>query len=633
MNPVIRNVNYFLAGAVILLLLCSRCANTQAGPSGGATDTLPPVLLKTSPPENTVNFNGKKVVLSFNEYMAVKDVSKNVVMSPPSLRRPTVNRRGKSIQVVFQDTLLPQKTYTINFGSSLADNNEGNVFPPYAFVFATGPVIDSMAFNGTVRDAYTLDPLEKITVLLQESPTDSAVYNTLPVAVAQTDAWGYFSLLNIAPGTYQMFALDDKNSNYKYDPGGNEKIAFLDSLVVPYLTVADLPVVQDIKDTAALMGRPFERLLLASSENIRRQFLSEYPQLGTRQFQLFFNQRHPVITCFSIEGIDSLDYTVEHSRFKDTLTYWLSSETIPDTLRASITYYKTDSLNQLVLTDTDLRFTLKTTEKEKETKSKEEDEPEKIPKLEPKIDFNQQQGMSQGVSIAFDALPVKTDTSKLSLFKLNAEKKTRTPEKYQWVRDTTTLRRFYVQAPWSTTSEYELEILPEAFVDIYGLANDTLIKKFSTPDPDKYCHVTFDVLNVSSQYILQVLNNKKDRVLREYLITNNTKITVDYLQAGEYCVRFVNDANANGVWDPGEVLSKKQPEKVAFLQFSETSDLLTLRENLEIEQTVDIVKLFEPPQPHIHRHNHDEHDHDHEHDRDHGTTEDIPLQDHQNHEE
>ena len=593
-GSIFKNITYCLTGAICLSFLCSRCANTQAGPSGGPKDTIPPVLLKTTPEINTTQFAGKKIELTFNEYIALKDVSKNVVLSPPSLRKPVVQRRGKNIQVVFQDTLLQGRTYTIDFGNALADNNEGNLYPPYKFIFSTGVIIDSMAFTGVVRDAYTLEPVENTTVMLYENLSDSAVYKELPIAIARTDSWGYFSLQNIAPQAYRMYAVEDKNSNYRYD-AGSEKIAFLDTQAVPEHTVSMLPVITDSKDTAALEARPVERILLISAENVRKQFLVEYPQLEKRKLQLVFNQYYPEITCFQIEGMSESDYTIEYSRFRDTLTYWLTAATVPDTLRGSIEYFKTDSLNKLSLTDANLRFSLKKDDSEQREKDKKNknDTVTEIPKLQPKIDFNEQLGMRRGVGVAFNALPVKIDTTKITLFKID-EKKNRFKEPFRWVADTTSLLRFYVQAKWVTFTDYELEVLPDAFSDVYGLVNDTIVNKFTTPNPDKFCHVTFDLSNVSAHYILQLLNAKKDRVLREAFIDKAGKVLFDYLPSGEYVVRFIEDANQNRVWDACKMETRTQPEKVELLQFAGTSDKLQLRENSEVEQSVDVTKLFTP---------------------------------------
>ncbi|MDR3350261.1 MAG: Ig-like domain-containing protein [Prevotellaceae bacterium] len=592
----LKKTAYLLAGAAFVLSLCSRCASTQAGPSGGPKDTIPPVMLGTTPKINATDFSGKKIELTFNEYIALKEVAKNVVMSPPSLRKPLVQRRGKNIQVIFQDTLYSNRTYTIDFGNSLADNNEGNLYPPYKFIFSTGSSIDSMAFTGVVRDAYTLEPVEHAMVMLYENSSDSAVYKELPIAIARTDGWGYFGLQNIAPQAYRMYALEDKNSNYRYDPG-SERIAFLDTLVIPEHTVSMLPVITDTKDTAALEARPVERVLLISAENVRKQFLLEYPQLEKRKFQLIFNQRYPEITCFQIDGVEDADCVIEYSRFRDTLTYWLTGATVPDTLRASIEYFKTDLLNKLSLTDANLLFSLKkdNVSQEKSRKNK-NDTVKEIPKLEPKITFNEQLGMKRGIGIAFNALPVKTDTAKITLFKID-EKNNRTKEPFRWVSDTASRLHFYVQAKWATVTGYELEILPEAFSDVYGLVNDTIVNKFTTPNPDKFCHVTFDLSNVSAHYIVQLLNGKKDRVLREAAIDKAGKILFDYLPAGSYVVRFIEDANQNGVWDACKMETKTQPEKVAIMRFAEMSDLLLLRENSDVAQSVDVEKLFTPFMP------------------------------------
>lgn len=578
-----------LTGLTLWTLLFGQCASMQTGPSGGPKDTIPPVMLKTAPKQHATRFTDKKIVLTFNEYIKLKDAVKNVVVSPPSLQRPVVQRRGKTIQVIFQDdTLYADRTYTIDFGNALVDNNEENPYPPFRFVFSTGDVIDSMAFTGVLRDAYTMEPIEGATVLLHETLTDSTVYTTLPVAVARTDGWGYFSIQNIAPRTYRMYAIEDKNANYRYDPG--EKIAFLDSALLPTRTTASLPTIADATDTAALLQRPVERLLVAAKEIVGKQFLSEYPQTGKRQFQLVFNQRYPTILSLSVNGIDSTGYVVERSRFSDTLTYWITAPALPDTLRGVLRYLKTDSLNNLSPAEAALRFQYKEPEAPAETKKK--DEPAKPPALKPKIDFNQQTGMNTGLVVYFETLPTHIDTAKLTLFRLDDDKKTRRPEPFRWTPDTLSLRRFFIRANWATATDYELETLPEAFTDVYGLSNDSIVTKWTTPNPDKFCHIALMLSNLSSRYIIQVLDTKKERVLRETGADKAGKILFEYLPAGDYCLRFIDDENRNSVWDPGEVLARKQPEKVAFLTLADGSDILTLRENSEIEQEVDVAALF-----------------------------------------
>ena len=615
----VKNFSYFLAGTIILLLLCSRCASTQEGPSGGPIDSIPPVMLKTSPPQNSTNFNAKKIVLTFDENMKVKDASKNILLSPPTLQRPVVVRRGHTVQVVFQDTLQKNCTYNIDFGSALVDNNEDNPFPPYRYVFSTGDYIDTMAFTGMLRDAYTLEPIPAATIMLYEDFSDTAIYKTLPIAVARTDVWGYFSVQNIAPRTYRMIAVEDKNSNYRYDAGG-ESIAFLDTLITPQIMVSMLPPSPDLKDTAALLARPYEYLLAASKENVRKQYLIESPLLGERQFRLIFNQYHPTILSLDIQGIDSTEYVIERNRFSDTLTYWITAPTLPDTLKGVINYLKTDSLDQLSPTEFTLRFTTTKDENKASEEKKDKDVPEEIPRLKPTINFNQQTGMENGIIISFETLPVKIDDTKLTLFKIGDDKTTRTKETFRWVSDTTTLRRFYVQNKWATSSDYELEILPDAFTDIYGLSNDTIVQKIATPNPDKFCHLALNLTNISSPHIVQILNVKKDRVLREVLVDKAGKIVFSYLQSGDYCIRFINDENRNGVWDPANVAAKKQPEKVAFLKFANNSEVLSLKENFDITQDCDLEKLFAPEekfQLHQHEDEHEHCDHNHEHFRDH----------------
>ena len=206
------------------------CANTTAAPSGGPKDSIPPVLLSVVPKANSVNVSPieAKVSLTFNEYTVVKTAT-DITVSPPTKRRPTSKIKGKSLVISFLDTLNENTTYTIDFGNAVADNNEGNIAPKYVYTFSTGHDIDSMYLTGTVVDCEKLTPVKGVLVSLYEDLSDSACINNLPIAAAKTDDWGFFSIRNIKPRNYQIYAYTDADNDYKYLPG-EDYIAFHDTL-------------------------------------------------------------------------------------------------------------------------------------------------------------------------------------------------------------------------------------------------------------------------------------------------------------------------------------------------------------------------------------------------------------------
>ena len=588
----IRVLQFFVL-VIAVILLTGRCANVNQGPGGGPKDSIPPVMLATMPEFYGVNQHPSKVVLRFNEYVQVKDAAKNVVVSPPSLRRPEVRIRGKNVQVVFDDTLKTNTTYTIDFGASISDLNEGNPFPPFRFVFSTGATIDSMMLTGKVLDAYTKEPVPAATVALYEDKSDTAIYKTLPIAIARTDNWGYFALQNIKPRNYNMVAFVDKNNNLKYDAG--EILAFLDSTVLPVTVISDyktLLTAIDPKDTAQLLARPYEWELYASTEKVGKQFLKEQELTGKRQISLVFSQPYAIVDSLNLKGVAASDMVIEHSRFSDTLIYWITAASLPDTMSAQITYRRTDSLDLLSPFTAPLRLQLK--KEDKPDTKKDKDKEPKEPKLIPAISYSGETIMRKGVLLKFPTLLAQTDISKVQLWKKDAkDKEQQTSEPFTLTADSIYIRQYTLQAKWQAGTSYELLLLPEAFMDIYGLANDSISKPVVTENPDKYSSIKFVVTGIESeQIIVQLLSEKKDKVLREEIITADGTVEMDYLKAGKYALRLIRDDNRNGIWDPAVYLERRQPELAEFYTLPDGKEVIALPDNTDITQQVNIVTVF-----------------------------------------
>ena len=265
--------------AIVLgsMMFSHSCANTTQAPTGGVKDSIPPRIVKFSPAHMSVNVptHGTTLTFTFDEYVTIKKAS-NIVLSPPQLRPPKSRLKGKSLVVTFEEDLLPDMTYTLDFIDAIADNNEGNFFPGFTYVFSTGEVIDSMMVTGVVQDCNTLDPVKGITVMLYKDHSDSAVLKQRPFAVTKTDDWGFFCIRNIKDTSYRMYAVKDDNSNNMYDPSDKELIAFADAPVRPVTVVNDtLLEVQklDMKDTLTCLSRKNEYELTLFREKPSRQMI------------------------------------------------------------------------------------------------------------------------------------------------------------------------------------------------------------------------------------------------------------------------------------------------------------------------------------------------------------------------
>jgi hypothetical protein len=577
-------------------LITGRCANVAKGPDGGLKDSISPELLYISPEYLAVNQTPKKIRWTFNEYVQVKEASKNVIVSPPSLRKPQVRTRGKGVEVVFTDSLLANTTYVVDFGGAVVDLNESNPFNAFRYVFSTGLEIDSMMLTGKVLDAFTKEPLAKITVCLYENYTDTTIYKTMPHNVTRTDNWGYFTLQNIKHKPYHMVAFEDKNNNFRYDAGA-ETLAFADSLITPD-SLVNYAVLLDVigaKDTARLLTRRYEKELLAFKETAGKQFLKEQILESPRKIMLVFSQPHTQVLQFCVNNTDSLMIT-EHSPFSDTLIYWLTAPVLPDTTQAEISYMRTDSLGKLSPFYTKLKLQIPKIDEKKKDDKKKDDEKEKKEVLLPTINYTAENVTESGVTISFKTLPVKIDTSLVQLWRIDDtdKNKKRIPESFAWIPDSVRLRQFRVHTKWRESSEYELLILSEAFTDVFGLFNDSITKKITIDNPEKYSSIVVNLSGIDSaqQVIVQLLDEKKTKVQRNYLVTENKKLPLTYLRPGKYTLRFIHDINKNGIWDVGNYLEKRQAETVEFYLLPEGGELITLLENTEINQDIDLKQIF-----------------------------------------
>src|SRR5690606_17449507 len=238
----------------LLMISCAKRGNI----TGGLKDTLAPVLKSSSPKNFTTGFNGDEITLTFDEYIKLKDANKQLIISPPMKTQPiiTPSTASKFIKIKILDTLQPNTTYSFNFGQSITDNNEGNPYNQFKFIFSTGSYIDSLQLKGRIKDAYSKKTDNFVTVMLYEANetfNDSTIYKEKPRYVTNTlDSMVNYSLENLKEGRYYLVALKDKSNNYKFDPA-SDKIAFLkDPIPVPTDTIYQLELFQEKRAFKAL---------------------------------------------------------------------------------------------------------------------------------------------------------------------------------------------------------------------------------------------------------------------------------------------------------------------------------------------------------------------------------------------
>ena len=569
----------------MLPMFWGGCANSSRGPSGGPKDTIPPVMLNMFPIDNAVGFTGKQISFTFNEYVQLKDQQKQFTISPPTEKRPVLKIKGKGIIVEFPSGLKENTTYSVTFGQSVSDLNEGNPVDHLSITFSTGNTIDSMMYIGRLVDALTLDPVEGAFAFLYEENTDSIPYLQRPIALGRSDKDGVFIIKGLKPVQYKIVAVNDANNNYLYD-AGNENIGFDDKLINTYhLTSSDSLSYNDLP------------VLKMFTENVRKQFLLSHKQPEKRQLELIFNQQNPEIISFNVDGLNKDDFILEHSRWNDTLRYWIKAKTIPDTLNAVINYMRTDSINQLSPTETNLRFVIETKKEEDKTLTNrqntdnisEKSGEDKVPKFRPTIKSGPQHVFEKNVQIIFNAPLMQIDKSLIKLYTYNIENEKELIES-DIIQDTLLIREYHLLAKWKTATKYELELLPGAFTDIYELSNDSIIHKFDITDPEKHCSITVGLLNTKGSYIIQLM--KGSTLIDEKFADSDGNYSFTNLNTGKYKIRLIEDRNANRIWDIGSYLQHIQAERVEYIKFGEGSNELELRPNRFITQSADISLIF-----------------------------------------
>ncbi|HKO79611.1 MAG TPA: Ig-like domain-containing protein [Chitinophagaceae bacterium] len=217
----------FLIQQIVVLPGCA----TIIPPEGGPRDSLPPVLTKANPDDSSRNFTDKTIVLSFDEYVDAENYQQEMIISPIPENMPTVTRKLSTITVKIRDTLEPNTTYSLNFGNTIKDVNEGNVLKNFTYIFSTGSYFDSLGFSGNVLLAETGGLDSTLTVMLHKTNIDSAVVNDKPRYVAKLDSAGNFRFRNLPPDTFYLYVLKDESRSYRY-MDKTQLFGFADSAVI-----------------------------------------------------------------------------------------------------------------------------------------------------------------------------------------------------------------------------------------------------------------------------------------------------------------------------------------------------------------------------------------------------------------
>ncbi|MES2396640.1 MAG: Ig-like domain-containing protein [Bacteroidota bacterium] len=543
------SANWCISTFVYLLIstLIYSCAQVVA-PGGGEKDITPPKVVKYIPDSASLNFKSKSIVMFFDEFIQLKDLNNQLIISPPLENAPDIKVRNKMLTIDFdkEEILKPNTTYSISFGNALQDIHENNPIDNFKYIFSTGNFIDSVVVKGKIENAFDHKTDKGILVMLYTDFSDSVIYKKKPDYFAKTKEDGTFQINNIRAAKYKLLVLKDANSNYKYD-SESESVGFIDALI-------------DVAEKKNILIDVFQ-------EPSKKLFLKKTNYNSYGKISFIFNKPADSIRIEPLNvTFSDKDVFLDYSKNKDTLNYWFRKDD-KDSIILQIK-------NGNTIIDT---VDFKIIKKEDALKSRRN--PLRL------VVVNSPAG-NQNVDLNAEFKIIFNNPLDPVLFNNNISREINLIEDTIPMKDHKNL--FYTLEPFNTISinnkligkdgstkvvpvvfkentSYHLFIPPGTFTDIFGLTNDTIKIDFKTREEKFYgtLKLNLDIPVTAGNYIIQLLD-EKESIVKESNINKSETLFYEYLYPKKYKLKIIYDNNANYKWDTGNLLQKLQPEKVIY---------------------------------------------------------------------
>ena len=534
-------MNKTLSSFILLIflgLVFVNCAN-RGTPEGGPKDITPPKILNEIPKNYNTNFEGKVIKIYFDEYIKIKDISKQLIISPPMITQPDItptSGASKYITIKIFDTLQPNTTYAFNFGNSITDNNEGNPYPYYRYVFSTGSYIDSLSVKGTIVDALKKQPDTYVNVALYEVDstfTDSIIYKKVPKYITNTlDSVTSFSIENIKAGKYMLMALKDGNGDNKFQQKTDDIAFYKNFITVPTDSSYTLKLFKEELDFKA--NRP----QIAATQKIGIGYEGDFQKMKVN------------IKSEIPEGFDT---RITKDAKTDTLYYWYKPKLEADSLVLNISHPNFDK-----------DYTVKIRKQNKDSLTIAGNPAGTI-------------GIEQPFKI-YGSIPfVSFDASKVNLIDKDSAKVSFTTE-FDSINNA-----YAFNFKKTDENNYKITVLPEAFTDFFNNKNDTLHYSLNTKKASDFGFVRFTLVNAKYPLIIQ-LTTEKGEVKAERYTTKPETVDFLNLAPSTYHIGVIQDTNGNGKYDTGSYLKKIQPERVSYFKEIEVRADWGYPETLEFKE-------------------------------------------------
>ena len=516
---------------LIVTFFLSSCAK-RASISGGTKDTIAPVMKQSYPPNYSTNFEGNEIKIVFDEYIKLKDLNKQLIVSPPMQRQPIISptTASKTLSIKILDTLKPNTTYSFNFGKSIEDNNEGNPYQQFKYVFSTGNIIDSLKLRGQFLDAYDKKVESYISVLLyeyDENYSDSLVYKERPRYITNTlDSIKIFEIENIKPGKYKLIALKDKSSNNKYDPKV-DKIGFLSSNVtVPTDSIYTVKLFKEVLPLK--VNKPSQ----SSGSKLVLGYEGSFDKVKVKTFD-------------------------KDKEVKNTLTKIINKDSVLVWFPSSVK----DSIRVEVAADNFL--------KDYSVRLKEQKNDSLV--LNPK--FGNSLPLRETFILKSSTPIISIDSSKISV-----RAKDSTAQKFTVSYDDLDME-MKISFKREPLEKYKIQLLPSAVKDFYDRKNDTILYSISTKNTSDYGNLRLTISNIKTYPVIVELSSKKGETLESRTLEKGNIVDFNLIDPLLYDVRIIYDTNKNGRWDTGNFLENRQPEEVIYFPTS-----IDVRANWDVDQ-------------------------------------------------
>lgn len=530
----------------LLIWLFSSCA-IQVAPGGGERDLVAPALLSSSPENYTTGFYGKRIELVFDEYIQLKDINNQLIISPPLKYFPDVKVKKKSLIVEFKDTLRASTTYSMNFGDAIVDNNEANILKNFQFVFSTGDVIDTLNITGTVLNALSRKAENEVKVILYKTEQDSVLYKDRPLYFSRTDDQGNFNIRNITTGMYSLRALKESNNNYLYD-ASDESVAFHDAPV-------------------AAGSEGHELILFSEQESFRlKKYYAEEPG------KVVFTYSGAADTVFHKLITKDEQIGLKYKKFsanRDTITFWYTN------LEADTMQFLSGNDRQ---PDT---LTLRLFRQEGRSMAKRKFELQ----VRPVVSSGTFQDVHVPLAVRFNHPIMVWDSLMIKM-----EEDGNPGGKFQFAFRDTIKELLVLETKLKENSAYTVKMAAGAFTDIFGLKNDSLEFGFRTRSQSEYGTLAVNyTMKMDFRYpmLLQLVDDKEQLVVSTP-VDRDSLITFTHLLPRQYRLRLVQDVNNNLRWDTGIYSKLIQPEQVRYYP-----EVIGVRANWDVEISWSDQQAFE----------------------------------------